>query len=124
MLKSAIRKDLRLVKTIKNKLYNNRKDIEAFKINSQNCKKKRVKVTSKKINVRSSILELNRVINRNKKEIGKYTVKKRLKREIERNNNEMRKCITRNEKCMDDLNKLVNISNAEKTSANNDNTKV
>ena len=75
MLKSTIRKDLGLVKTIRNKLYNTRKDIDAFKINSQNCKKKRVKVTAKKINVRSSILELNRVININKNEIGKYTVK-------------------------------------------------
>ena len=49
MLKSTIRKDLGLVKTIRNKLYNTRKDIDAFKINSQNCKKKRVKVTAKKM---------------------------------------------------------------------------
>ena len=40
MLKSTIRKDLR------NKIYNTRKDTDAFKINSQNCKKKRV--TAKK----------------------------------------------------------------------------
>ena len=61
-----------------------------FKINSQNCKKKRVKVTAKKIKVRSSILESNRVININKNEIGKYTVKNEsLKREIERKNNEI-----------------------------------
>ena len=49
MLKSTIRKDLGLVKTIRNKLYNTRKDTDAFKINSQNCKKKRVKVTAKKM---------------------------------------------------------------------------
>ena len=125
MLKSTIRKEVGLVKTIRNKLYNTRKDIDVFKINSQNCKKKRVKVTSKKVNVRFSILELNRVININKNEIRKYTARnERLKREIERNNNEIRKCIARNEKCMDDLNKLANSSNAEKTSVNNDNTKV
>ena len=119
MLKITIRKDLGLVKTIRNKLYNTRKDIDAFKINSQNSKRKKVKVTAKKVNVRSSILELNRVININKNEIGKYIVKnERLKREIER------KFIARNEKCMDHLNKLVDLSNAEKTSANNDNTKV
>ena len=47
MLKSTITKDLELVKTIKNKLYNTRKNIDAFKINSQNCKKKRVKLTAK-----------------------------------------------------------------------------
>ena len=125
MLKSTVRKDLGLVETIRSKLCNTRKDIDTFKINSQSCTKKKVKVTAKKINVRSSILELNRVININKIEIGKYIVKnERLKREIKRNNNEIRKCIARNEKCMDDLNKLVNLSNAEKTSANNDNTKV
>ena len=125
MLKSTIRKDLGLVKTARNKLYNTRKDTDAFKINSQNCKKKRVKVTAKKINVRSSILKLNRVININKNEIRKYKPRnERLKMEIEINNNEIRKCIARNEKCMDDLNKLVNLSNAEKTSVNNDNTKV
>ena len=39
MLKGTIRKDLGLVKTIRNKLYNTRKGIDAFKINSQNCKK-------------------------------------------------------------------------------------
>ena len=72
MLKSTIRKDLGLVKTIRNKLYNTRKDIDAFKINSQNCKKKRVKVTAKKY-VRSSILELNRVTNINKIKIRKHT---------------------------------------------------
>ena len=65
MLKSTIRKEVGLVKTIRNKPYNTRKDIDVFKINSQNCKKKRVKVTSKKVNVRSSILELNGVININ-----------------------------------------------------------
>ena len=48
----------------------------------------------------------------------------RLKREIGRNDSEIRKCIAGNEKCKYDLNKLVNLSNAEKTSANNDNTKV
>ena len=48
MLKSTIRKDLGLVKTIRNKLYNTRKDFDAFKTNSQNCKKKKVKVTAKK----------------------------------------------------------------------------
>ena len=124
MLKSTIRKDLGLVKTIRNKLYNTRKDIDAFKINSQNCKKKRVKVTAKK-NVRSSILELNRVININRNKIRKCTARnERLKRETERNNNEIRKCIASNEKYMDDLIKLVDLSNAEKTAANNDNTKV
>ena len=98
MLKSTIRKDLGVVKTIRNKLYNTRKHIDAFKINSQNCKKKRVKATAKEINVRSSIFELNRVININKNEIRKYTVKnERLKREIERINNKTRKCIARNE---------------------------
>ena len=39
MLKGTIRKDLGLDKTIRNKLYNTRKCIDAFKINSQNCKK-------------------------------------------------------------------------------------
>ena len=34
ILKSTIRKDLGLVKTIRNKLYNTRKDIDSFKINS------------------------------------------------------------------------------------------
>ena len=124
MLKSTIRKEVGLVKTIRNKVYNTRKDIDAFKINSQNCKKKRVNVTAKK-NVMSRILELNGVININKNKITNYTARnERVKREIERNNNEIRMCIARNEKCMDDLNKLVNLSNAEKTSANNDNTKV
>ena len=75
MLKSTIRKDLGLVKTIRNKLYNTRKDIDAFKIKSQNCKKKRVKVAAKKINVRFSILELDKVININKNEIRKYTAR-------------------------------------------------
>ena len=51
MLKGTISKDLGLVKTIRNKLYNTRKDIDAFKTNPQNCKKKRVKVTAKKINL-------------------------------------------------------------------------
>ena len=34
MLNSTIRKDLGLVKTIRNRLYNTRKDIDSFKINS------------------------------------------------------------------------------------------
>ena len=49
MLKITIRKDLGLVKTIRKKLYNTRKDTDAFKINSQNCKKKKVKVPAKKM---------------------------------------------------------------------------
>ena len=49
MLKSTITKDLELAKTVKNKLYNTRKNIDAFKMNSQNCKKKRVKLTAKNI---------------------------------------------------------------------------
>ena len=47
MSKSTIRKEVGLFKTIRNIVYNTRKDIDAFKINSQNFKKKRVKVTAK-----------------------------------------------------------------------------
>ena len=44
VLKSMIRKDVRSVKSIKNKLYNTKKDIDAFKVSSQICKKKRINV--------------------------------------------------------------------------------
>ena len=49
MLKSTIRKEVGLLKTIRNIVYNTRKSIDAFKIDSQNFKKKRVKVTAKKM---------------------------------------------------------------------------
>ena len=49
VLKSMIRKDVRSVKSIKNKLYNVTKDIDAFKVSSQICKKKRINVITKQI---------------------------------------------------------------------------
>ena len=72
VLKSMIRKDVRSVKSIRNKLYNARKDIDTFKVSFQICKKKRVNIITKQIrknserintiNVKSIKLHKNRLI--------------------------------------------------------------
>ena len=49
VLKSMIRKDVILVKSIRNKLYNARKGIGTFKVNAQICRNKRVNVITKQI---------------------------------------------------------------------------
>ena len=59
VLKSLIRKDVRSVKSIKNKLYIAKKDIDAFKVSSQICKKKRVNVDTKKMHKNSEKIRFN-----------------------------------------------------------------
>ena len=49
VLKSMIRKDVILVKSIRNKLYNARTGIGTFKVNAQICRNKRVNVITKQI---------------------------------------------------------------------------
>ena len=53
VLNSIIRKDVRSVKSIKNKLYNAKKDNDAFKVSSQISKKKRVNVITKQMHKNS-----------------------------------------------------------------------
>ena len=53
VLNSIIQKDVRSVKSIKNKLYNAKKDNDAFKVSSQISKKKRVNVITKQMHKNS-----------------------------------------------------------------------
>ena len=82
-----IRKDVRSVKSIRNKLYNARKYIDTFKVNSQICKTKRVNVITKQIHKNSEkIYTINvKSIKLHKKSTNSTKIfeLKRLKSEIE-----------------------------------------
>ena len=107
-----IRKDVRSVKSIRNKLYNARKYIDTFKVNSQICKTKRVNVITKQIHKSSEkIYTINvKSIKLHKKSTNSTKIfeLKRLKSEIEICRNKTIKYTARNERCMDDLKKLLN----------------
>ena len=133
MLKSKIRKDVRSVKSVlessKNKLYDAKKGIDTFKVNFQNRKKERVNLIITQIhksNENINAISVNS-INLHKKSTNstKISELKRLKSEIERCRNETMRYTVRNKKCMDDLRKLLDSSNATIcNSINEENTEV
>ena len=111
VLKSMIRKDLRSVESIKNKHYNAKKDIDAFKVSFQICKNKRVNVITKQIYKNSE--KINATNIKSAKLYKKSTNStKRLKSETEICRNETIKYTARNERCMNDLKKLLSNEHA------------
>ena len=117
MLKSTYQKNIRSIKIIRNKLYSVKKDIDKFKVSSQICKKKTVNVITKQIHENNVKINTNNIksIELNKKSTNSDNALelKRLKSEIEIYRNEIIRYTVRNERCMGDLKKLLDLSNAE-----------